>query len=583
MTPPSVLPKPDGMLFEPVFPKKVESEFKLPVKTHGAVLVNVQVNVMDILKVSLADETFTAVFTLKLFYVDPALRDFKKQISYRNDDDEKCDVEGVVVGYVGYDRQTDVVVRTELDGRVLDMPISPTMIMHMTEPDWEKGAYFKPEWSMMNVVGSHTVLLHQRKLEYCSSGGGHVREKYKIQATFSERFELKDMPFDRQLLRMKFVAETELFKMQFAPLTDDAGAIKNGYNPDLPYAVPIEWQVEGNAALQVTKPHEHRHLARFDVLIRLRRKPEFYLWNIVFVLFFLTLASSIVFKMEPHDINSRATVLLTLLLASLAYKIVTASFLPIKPYLTFLDKYILSSFMVQFLVLIECIVAMQFWCTSIKDHDADWIDGKYTGDNTHRTPPSHECSTSLSDFEEVFVKTLYGSWLVWHVVFFVCPRLAFFLAGLHLRAWRLLQCLAICCATCIPACVCERVGKARDYPCSPWAEVDRMNAVLPTDRILKPTGGSPYGFSPMPPLQSALPTVLEQRSGGGFPPDGLDDSLRGSTSVGSMKGDSLGGGTPLGSMPARSRKASADGHRKPASSRRSRSDGCEARDGLIEQ
>mmetsp|Transcript_167973 Transcript_167973/g.534228 ORF Transcript_167973/g.534228 Transcript_167973/m.534228 type:complete len:130 (-) Transcript_167973:639-1028(-) len=126
------------------------------------------------------------------------------------------------------------------------------------------------------------------------------------------------MPFDRQVLRMKFVAEVPHYRMQFAPIRKNAGDLKGGSRPDVPNSVPIEWRLDQDeqAILMVTKPHDKGNLSRFDVMIRIQRKPAFYLWNVMFVLFFVTLSSAIAFEIDPQDIIIRAGLLLTLLLTT---------------------------------------------------------------------------------------------------------------------------------------------------------------------------------------------------------------------------------------------------------------------------
>mmetsp|Transcript_167974 Transcript_167974/g.534234 ORF Transcript_167974/g.534234 Transcript_167974/m.534234 type:complete len:251 (-) Transcript_167974:15-767(-) len=229
------LPLPESMGFQCVFPRGEN----INVKTHGAIKVNVRANVQEIRKIDIVQETFTAIFVLDFHWVDRALRDFQTKVCYWDDQGCRCEEIGRIIGNLGYNNEADVVIETH-GGNVKH--ILPTSSISMSQPDWlehGRGEFFYPDWTMMNVVGTAERLAHQCKLEFCSDAGGHVKEKYTFMASFSERFEFHDMPFDRQLLRMKFVAEVPHYRLQFAPVQRDAGELKGGgRRADVPDQLP---------------------------------------------------------------------------------------------------------------------------------------------------------------------------------------------------------------------------------------------------------------------------------------------------------------------------------------------------------
>ena len=116
-------------------------------------------------------------------------------------------------------------------------------IYFVSQPGWDN-EHFVFKWSMMDVIGKPEELVHEKELQYCSSAGGHVRDKFKYQAKFSERFQLGSMPFDRQVLQMRFVAEALLGKVVFRPRDADAGEVTGGRTgKDARKAVPSEWRL----------------------------------------------------------------------------------------------------------------------------------------------------------------------------------------------------------------------------------------------------------------------------------------------------------------------------------------------------
>lgn len=81
-----------------------------------------------------------------------------------------------------------------------------------------------------------------------------------------------------------------------------------------------------------------------QVHLYIQRIPSFYMWNVVGIvgpLSFITVSTGM---MPPEDMVNRMMFTLTLLLTSMAFKFVLISILPPVPYLTILDKYVLTGF-----------------------------------------------------------------------------------------------------------------------------------------------------------------------------------------------------------------------------------------------
>ena len=445
----------------------------IEVETHGATRVKVRANVVDLVSVDSSTETFTAIFTLHFFWIDPALANYEGRIVYRpkrkksdetnngggggggggsgsvNDSGSGGDggrggcpreamekeVRGTVVGYPGYNERKTLLIRSSAGsgengeggsggGQFFELP--KTRVLWVEQPDWaarggggskrdlgddddavlpgraatstNNSRYFSPKWSIRNQVGDLTTMFFERELQYVSAKGGHVFEKHKYQGTFSHRLVLWEFPFDRQVFRIRFTAEDDMGRIQFAPLRKAAGHL-----PSLEDGGPLEWRsddypesLQTPAVLLVHRPWPDLLLSNFDILIHLRRDPTFYFWNIIFVLFFITLASALAFLVEPREVADRATVSLTLLLVSVGYKYIMNSWLPVKPYLTFLDKYILLSFTLQFANVVEGFLVVRLFCRAVQDMDADWGDeeGRYAG-----PPPPYECMDTSNEEE----------------------------------------------------------------------------------------------------------------------------------------------------------------------------------------
>ncbi|CAL1135723.1 unnamed protein product [Cladocopium goreaui] len=229
---------------------------------------------MDIIEIDQLKETFTATFKLQFEYVDPTLITTWQIIKYRKFDGKKTSVatvEGHILGYEpGHFEAQKVVlgkrlVKTVQKEKVIDadddmevkyagyvcVPKKDLLSVSLPEDhNWQNHPAL--EWTFMNlVVREHQFIFESRHINFFDELGGHVTHEWKIQATFSERLHLKEMPFDRQLLRIQVVGEIPNYMMKFTPLFAKAGNLKN---------------------IEVIKEQGEFNRARFDLHIYVERK-----------------------------------------------------------------------------------------------------------------------------------------------------------------------------------------------------------------------------------------------------------------------------------------------------------------------
>eukprot|EP00730_Choanoeca_flexa_P017084 TRINITY_DN8181_c0_g1_i7.p1 TRINITY_DN8181_c0_g1~~TRINITY_DN8181_c0_g1_i7.p1 ORF type:complete len:351 (+),score=54.94 TRINITY_DN8181_c0_g1_i7:104-1156(+) len=98
-------------------------------------------------------------------------------------------------------------------------------------------------------------------------------------------------------------------------------------------------------------PDYHYH--SFELKLRVRRLPFYYLSNLVLPLFVLVSLTGCVFAISPEEVGERLSVSLTLLLTVIAYKLVVASSLPAVAYLTWLDRYSLAALLMLVLTVVQ--------------------------------------------------------------------------------------------------------------------------------------------------------------------------------------------------------------------------------------
>jgi len=392
-----------------------------------AVKVNIGVNILEVESIDQVREQFTVILTVHCTYIDPILHSFRSSITFIEGGELQVQEDCQVIGY--WRGSDDGKVKIIMPDGVLK-ELSPTQIFHIEPPDWENDdSLFQPRFSFGNALGEPELLQHDRFLEYCSDEGGHVFDKYKYQVTLTERLELQHMPFDRQLLTIKIYAEHPLWRMQFAPNFGDGAGRLNKHGAS---GLPTEWEVDGNvvngnlkipvqgslvsaARVMVLKPEEDHFRSEVHVLVHIKRVPKFYLWNVFAVNCALTLGSAVSFACEPEDFNDRASIQFTILLTSVGYKLVSASWLPVKAYLTNMDIYILCNFLFQLIIILENFLVVLTLCRHIGQDDGNHLDGVYRGEYTNREPPTHECMPMLRNMEVVFAASMYGAWAFFHL------------------------------------------------------------------------------------------------------------------------------------------------------------------------
>eukprot|EP01083_Nonionella_stella_P031570 86449_1 len=173
-----------------------------------------------------------------------------------------------------------------------------------------------------------------------------IRCKLECDMTFSNGFLLLNFPVDCQDLPISmheisgeciFVAEQR--KRSFASIHTTSSVME-------------EWQCS-NMMIEIGQLEASFEFAQLKVRLKMQRRFEVYLWNVVFFMALISGLTLCSFAVEDVDLGERLAIIITLLLTSVAYQSSVFMTLPNVPYLTLLDKYIVTSFVFMTLVTIE--------------------------------------------------------------------------------------------------------------------------------------------------------------------------------------------------------------------------------------
>jgi len=178
-----------------------------------------------------------------------------------------------------------------------------------------------------------------------------VQKKARQLAVFSQKMPLGLFPFDTQKLTILYYCTRPLSEVRIVP--DDAPSVM-----DAKRAHVQEWKISPEIDIQSgesdpSASSKNTSRSEFLLNIHVERKVGSYVWNIFFILNFLVAASWISFLIPADQVSDRMSVILTLLLTAVAYKLAISQSVPKISYLSLLDYYVIGCFTIFYLALLE--------------------------------------------------------------------------------------------------------------------------------------------------------------------------------------------------------------------------------------
>ena len=176
-----------------------------------------------------------------------------------------------------------------------------------------------------------------------------VHHNLRIFGLFEETFELRNFPLDLQSLHISVTSswDASALVLRFSEVqrsSVSANATTSQLfemrRPQL-LAYDSEAWVGGRNLALLSRPEESRTGVRYcraHIALTLKRHASYYVWNIVTMQMLIGLANFATFVIEPTDVADRLATIITLILASAAFKFVTTSMLPETPYVTIIDE-----------------------------------------------------------------------------------------------------------------------------------------------------------------------------------------------------------------------------------------------------
>lgn len=276
--------------------------FVTPPNPEGPTLVGIGLHVYEITDVDPATNTFTMEGYVDLVWCDPR---------------ERFDP-----------------ARAGIDTKIFLERDADKELQYIWSPDF----YFVNEVEGRNVENEELIRFADGTVEY--------REKFGV--TLATEFDMTAFPFDSQLLEV----EIESFAWSSRHLEFQLDTEVVGFSRD--FGIP-EWSLIG-VEEHLEMKREIRDRDAFSELvaeITVQRDPGFYVTKIMLPLGIIVAISWSVFWMIGDTLADRMSVSFTGVLTSVAYQFIVSESLPRHVYNTFLDGFVLLSFVMMVLTIGE--------------------------------------------------------------------------------------------------------------------------------------------------------------------------------------------------------------------------------------
>jgi len=181
---------------------------------------------------------------------------------------------------------------------------------------------------------------------------GNVVFEQRLSGELSSRLDLRDFPFDRQVVSIKIVArnstpedvalvaDPEVWGGRFEKLSLPGWSVALG---------------EGLITTEYIAPQD-LHLARIDIPIIADRLPNFHIWRVFIPLSLIVFMAWTVFWIDPANMPPQFSIATASVLTMIAFQLSLGYLLPSVSYLTRVDRFLLGSSFLVFMALGEAVL-----------------------------------------------------------------------------------------------------------------------------------------------------------------------------------------------------------------------------------
>ncbi len=189
---------------------------------------------------------------------------------------------------------------------------------------------------------------------------GTVTSRQRYAGAFTQPLRLQSFPFDRQTFRVQLVAvRYQSNEVMFVPdqvWIQDGLKGAGGISPSV--TLP-DWTIENWELKPLVYALAPRHqYSSYAFEFTASRNVEHYILKVILPLVLIVIMSWAVFWIDPINASSQVSIAMTSMLTLIAYRFAIDSQLPLLPYMTRLDVFILASTLLVFFSLIEVVATL---------------------------------------------------------------------------------------------------------------------------------------------------------------------------------------------------------------------------------
>ena len=230
----------------------------------------------------------------------------------------------------------------------------PTLLGKTSEDHIDWDSVWDPGVYIIDAVNFQVHERHQ-KLRAAKAHGEYpdVIQYYHIKGTFKEVLEVNDFPFDYQDLSLTLTSNWHADQVTLAKDLEQNDNIHT-WN----FTAQQQWDLQRHvlAESKTLLPQEgtsSNSYPQYHIRLNVLRQYSFYLYNVAFIMCLITVLTFTSFAVKTDAVGDRIQITLTLLLTSVAFKYYAQQYVPTVSYLTFLDKYVMTCMVFQFLVAVH--------------------------------------------------------------------------------------------------------------------------------------------------------------------------------------------------------------------------------------
>jgi hypothetical protein len=212
--------------------------------------------------------------------------------------------------------------------------------VNIDEIEWEK--YWNPKLYVENNLGEPKETIWQTLL-FNNKGEATVYERRRIKGCFLENLELDEFPFDTQDLTLTVTSERSEAEIELEEDNSEISSINvQSFVDEQEWRLHSHVETWKRVTTRIYQNSKFKHAA-LSTSCRASRRPGFFIWNIFLVMLFICSLAFATFTVELALPQNRLQLSFILLLTTITFKFVVSQTLPRISYLTYLDKYILTS------------------------------------------------------------------------------------------------------------------------------------------------------------------------------------------------------------------------------------------------